>query len=189
MPAARPRSSVSGVTMAPAASSVPSIPSLSPAMAQTLASPAMATAKPSRNSVLRPPRPAGSRPIVTVVSPPDRITAGPATGKPLVRTDRAMPAVIVPSSRLSPSSASPRTSGVSPSWRAASAAAPRASRGAAINRTSHANSPGFGASLPSAKMLRSAKMLWTAGGRAIAYRATISRASASVLGSGTVGRW
>ena len=42
-----------------------------------------------------------------VVSPPESRTAGGAIGKPCVRTDRAMPAIIVPSSLDSPSSASP----------------------------------------------------------------------------------
>ena len=55
---------------------MPSRPSVSPAIAQMPAAPPSATARDSRNSVLRPPCPAGSRPSVTVVSPPDSITAG-----------------------------------------------------------------------------------------------------------------
>ena len=64
---------------------------------------AAASAKPSRNPVLRPPRPAGPWPMVTVVSPPDRRMAGALTGSPCERTERAMPAMTVPTSRLSPS--------------------------------------------------------------------------------------
>ncbi len=60
MPACRARASVSGATIAPAASSVPSIPSVSPATAQMPGVACNATAKPSRNSVLRPPRPAAT---------------------------------------------------------------------------------------------------------------------------------
>jgi hypothetical protein len=44
-------------------------------------SPAIAIAKPSKNAVLRPPRPARALPIVTVVSPPDSRTAGGLTRK------------------------------------------------------------------------------------------------------------
>ena len=68
-------------------------------------------ARPSRNSALRPPRPLPR--TVTVVSPPESSTAGgrqPA-GRG-ARTERAMPAMTRPTSRASPSIASPRISGV-----------------------------------------------------------------------------
>src|SRR5581483_12237046 len=66
------RRSVSGPIKAPAASSVPSIPSLSPAMAQMPGAPDRATASPSRNSVFRPPRPDIMAPVGSLIvkSPP-----------------------------------------------------------------------------------------------------------------------
>ena len=44
--------------------------------------PSSASARPRRNVVLRPPRPLAFEPIETVVSPPDSMTAGGATGSP-----------------------------------------------------------------------------------------------------------
>ncbi len=68
------RASVSGPAMAPAISSTPSTPSVSPAIAWTLLRPSRPTASDSRNSTLRPPRPLPFS--VTVVSPPDSSTQG-----------------------------------------------------------------------------------------------------------------
>src|SRR5438552_5351141 len=57
MPLAQARSRVSGATYAPAISSRPSTPSVSPASAWIPGFPSSAIASESRNSTLRPPRP------------------------------------------------------------------------------------------------------------------------------------
>jgi hypothetical protein len=70
-----------GRAKAPATSSSPSTPSVSPATAWTCRdAPARATARASRNSTLRPPRPLPR--TVTVVSPPESRTQGAASGWP-----------------------------------------------------------------------------------------------------------
>jgi hypothetical protein len=73
---------------------------------------------------------------VTVVSPPDSSTHGGRSGWPCCATVRAMPAITLPTSRASPSMASPRSSGVTPASRATSAAASSAICGVAIRRIS-----------------------------------------------------
>ena len=96
---------------------------------------------------MRPPLP--SPRTVTVVSPPDRRTAGAAAGRPWLATECAMPAITLPTSRASPSSASPSSTGVTPSACASLAAASRLSCGAAISRVSaraRRGSPGLGVS-------------------------------------------
>jgi len=80
-PASRMRASVSGRRKAPALSSEPSMPSVSAASVAMPSVPSSASARPNRNSVLRPPLPPSPR-TVTVVSPPERMTAGAATGSP-----------------------------------------------------------------------------------------------------------
>ena len=94
--------------IAPAASSVPSMPSVSPASAQMPLTSCKVTASDNRNSVLRPPLPALPFSMVTVVSPPDSKTAGPWRGNPLALTESEMPPSNFPASRASPSSASPK---------------------------------------------------------------------------------
>jgi len=80
-PASRILASVSGRRKAPALSSEPSMPSVSAASVAMPSVPSSASARPNRNSVLRPPLPPSPR-TVTVVSPPERMTAGAATGSP-----------------------------------------------------------------------------------------------------------
>ena len=70
---------------------------------------------------MRPPRPLPR--TVTVVSPPESSTQGPRAGSPCSAAERAIPAKTLPTSRASPSIASPSSSGVTPAARATSAAA------------------------------------------------------------------
>src|SRR5690554_6796114 len=84
MPAAQARFKVSGVMMAPAISSRPSTPSVSPASDHTSCWPSSSIARESRNSTLRPPRP--SPRTVTVVSPPESSTHGRGKGSLRVAT-------------------------------------------------------------------------------------------------------
>ena len=79
-PSCRARARLSGVTIAPATSSAPSTPSVSPAMAKIRGRPSSSTASDSRNSTFRPPLPAP--PTVTVVSPPEMRTQGEEAGWP-----------------------------------------------------------------------------------------------------------
>ncbi len=137
---------------------------------------------PSRYSVLGPPLP---RPeIVTVSSPPERITAGLFWfGSAAIL--RASAACSAPTRRASPSRLSPSTIGSRPSSRALAAAAASASLGVATRRYSaraRRGSPGFGVSSAAAS-----RCAFTAGAGSILYFARIARASAKVLGSGTVG--
>ena len=86
---------------------------------------------------------------MTVVSPPDSRTTGGGAGWPRSAAWRAMPAMTLPTSRASPSSASPRMSGVTPACRATSAAASSDSCGVAIMAVlalASRGSPGFGVS-------------------------------------------
>src|SRR3954447_19711922 len=147
MPLATARASVSGVTIAPATSSAPSIPSVSPAIAHTPGTPFSATARASRNSTLRPPRPLPR--TVTVVSPPESRTQGGGRGWPCWTTESAIPAMSLPTSAASPSSASPSSSGATLFRRATSAAASSDICGVAIMTVSapaSRGSPGFGVS-------------------------------------------
>ena len=96
---------------------------------------------------MRPPRPVPR--TVTVVSPPESSTQGAGSGWPVATTDRAMPAMTLPTSAASPSSASPRISGVTPASLATAAAASSDSCGVAIMMVStpaSRGSPGFGVS-------------------------------------------
>ena len=74
--------------------------------------PFSAIASASRNSTLRPPRPLPR--TVTVVSPPESSTQGGGSGWPCWTTESAIPAMSLPTSRASPSSASPSISGATP---------------------------------------------------------------------------
>jgi hypothetical protein len=103
-----------------------------------------------------PPLPAGPGPIDTVVSPPESRTAGPPKGRPQDRDDSAIPPMTLPTSRASPSSASPRMSGFSPRLVGASAAAASARAGAATTRTSAGGSRAFGVSSPYSSTRRAA---------------------------------
>src|SRR3954452_7336526 len=141
------RARVSGVMSAPATSSAPSTPSVSPATAKTPGRPSNSTASDSRNSTLRPPRPPPR--TVTVVSPPEISTHGGRAGCPRSAACRAIPAMTLPTSRASPSIASPRMSGVTPAVLATSAAASSDICGVAIITVSaraRRGSPGFGVS-------------------------------------------
>ncbi len=135
----------------------------------------------SRHSVLRPPLPEVVPASVTVVSPPESRTQGARSGWPCRAADSATPASARPTWRASPSSASPRTSGSRPCRRASSAIAASAIIGVATRRNS-ARSRRFTLS-PSPR----ARCAAAASGSRIAWRATTSRASAKVEGSGTVG--
>ena len=111
---------------APALSSLPSMPSVSQAMAETPSSPPRRSASASRNSAFRPPRgrdadfcglgsgapEAGF--TVTVVSPPESSTQGLRAGSPWRAALSAKPAITVATARASPSIASPRMSGMTP---------------------------------------------------------------------------
>ena len=115
-PCAAARASVSGVTMAPALSSTPSMPSVSAAehpdarlalqrdraAEQELGGSAAASAGRALPAAL----------TVTVVSPPDRITHGCANGAPRRATARASAACTLPTSRDSPSISSLRMCGL-----------------------------------------------------------------------------
>jgi hypothetical protein len=144
---------VSGVTIAPALSSTPSMPSVSAASTWTPGSACSAIAQPIRNSVARPPRP-GAAPsrdarTVTVVSPPDRMTHGLRNGSPRRATARAMAAWTRPTTCDSPSISSLRMCASSPASRATRAAASSDCCGVAIMCTSWPSkrrSPGFGVS-------------------------------------------
>ena len=180
-PAARNR--VSGATTAPAASPAPSTPSVSAASAKTPGKPSNSTARDSRNSTLRPPRPVPF--TVTVVSPPDSRTTGGGAGWPRSAAWRAMPAMTLPTSRASPSSASPRMSGAIPDRRATSAAASSESCGEAtmtVLALASRGSPGFGVS-------SAARARWSIAdrGSVMPYLSSTARASAKVEASGTVG--
>ena len=148
-------------------------------MAQIRSAPRSATARPSSVSVFRPPRPAGPLPIVTVVSPPDSSTQGAGRGWPWLRTERAMPASTMPSSRLSPSSASPRMTGVTPARDASAAAAASAMAGVAIMRTSTGPAAGGRFSSPASSAA-------AAGGSTTPYCITIARTPARDGVPGTV---
>src|SRR6478752_5303370 len=95
---------MSGATKAPALSSTPSMPSASAASAHTFCCPISAAAKPRQNSPARPPRPLGAPGargrIVTVVSPPDRITQGLAKDAPRGATARQRPVHLADLARL-----------------------------------------------------------------------------------------
>ena len=149
---------------------------------------ASAAAKPSRNSALRPPRPPPR--TVTVVSPPDSSTAGsdtmslPTRNWP-VRNCSAIAACTAATSRASPSIRSLSTIGVTPRARAVSAAAPSACCGLAISwkrAWPKTGLSGFGVSSAAA-----ARWASTASGSRISYLDRTARASAKVVGSGTVG--
>ena len=110
-----------GEMNAPALSSVPSIPSVSQAIAQIPSCPRNSCRSASVNSVLGPPRPEPC--TVTLVSPPDSITA---RQRQMCIRDRiciAFSACNLPASRDSPSRLSPSMSGVIPASLTAWAAA------------------------------------------------------------------
>src|SRR5690606_5976251 len=109
MPAAQARARVSGPIRAPAISSWPSTPSVSPA---------------GMPAAWRPARPWPR--TVAVVPPPDSSTQGGGMGWPWARSCRAMPLRALPTSRASPSMRSPSSSGATPASRATEAAASRA---------------------------------------------------------------
>ena len=143
------------------------MPSVSQAIAWMPGAPSSASASPSRNSRLRPPLPWPR--TVTVVSPPESSRQGGGKGAPNARAWSAMPAMTLPASRASPSIRSESSQAGGPP----SAASSRHSRGVAIRRNSERSSA-FGVSPrpPSG---------------AIPLAASTRRASASVVGSGTVG--
>ena len=142
---------MSGATKAPALSSTPSMPSASAASAHTFCCPISAAAKPRQNSPARPPRPLGAPGargrIVTVVSPPDRITQGLAKDAPRWATARASAPCTLPTSRDSPSISSERMWASMPAARAAVAAASSDCCGVAITCVAwprNTPSPGWG---------------------------------------------
>ncbi len=182
-PSARPRASVSGCSTAPALSSVPSIPSVSQAMAQIPGAPSSAIASDSRNSALRPPRPAPR--TVTVVSPPDNRTQGVRVAAAGERHRSASCACSAPQSCASPSMSSPSNCTSIPAARATSAARASAMAGVAISwwRTARSlASPGFGVSQSG-----SASHARTAAAGAICKRCSMACASWRVLASAAVG--
>ena len=132
---------------------------------------------------MRPPRPAPA--TRTVVSPPERRTHGAAAGWPRSATWRAIAACTPATSRDSPSTASLRINGRQPASRATAAAASSAACGVATTAKrlrARRASPGFGVSSAAA-----ARRAATAGGGTMAYFSSTPRASAKVVGSGTVG--
>ena len=131
--------------------------------AQMPGAPSSAIARPSRNVGVAAALAAGvPSPMVTVVSPPDSSTAG-ARERLAVRAHRAGDAGHDGADlAASPSSASPRISGVRPSARAAAAAARSAIIGVAIMRKSACGRlPGFGVSSSS----RASRAATAGGGR------------------------
>jgi len=112
------------------------MPSVSQAMAWMPGRACSASASPSRNSLLRPPRPWVPDGSVTVVSPPESSTQGGGTGRPCTAQLAATPASTRAASRASPSIMSPRMSGVMPRSRASRAAASREARALATMRVS-----------------------------------------------------
>jgi hypothetical protein len=172
-----------GASIAPALSSVPSMPSVSPARAWMPG--ARRGPRPAPAGIRRCGRRARRPRTVTVVSPPDSSTQGGAAAAGRGRTCSAMPAMTGATSRASPSMASPRMSGVTPAARAASAAASSASCGVAMRRVSQCakrGSPGLGVSLAGgASTPRGARRL-----DAVALRGWPARRRTCV-GSATVG--
>ena len=126
-----------------------------------------------------PPRP---RPrSVTVSSPPDKITAR----RPFTLRSRASRACVAATSRASPSIAVPSRTQSYPAARTACSTARKTSAGRAARSKevcAKTGSPGFGVSFAG-----SASACATSGGTLRSWRATMARASASVVGSGTVG--
>ena len=169
---------------APALSSLPSMPSVSQASAWTPASPSSARASASRYSQLGPPRP----PVcvsVTVVSPPETRTQGGFAGSPRWAAARARRACARATSRASPSTASPRMTGLTPALRATAVAAARASRAVAINTArllARRRSPGLGVSSAPER-----RWSTTAAGSSSPYLSITASASAKVVASATVG--
>ena len=132
---------------------------------------------------MRPPRPDPR--TVTVVSPPESRTQGGGAGWPWRRTWSAMPASTLATSRASPSSASPRIMGAMPAARALAAAASSDACGRAtmmVSAPARRGSPGLGVSSRA-----SCRCFATAAGGSMRYWRRIARASAKVVGSGTVG--
>ena len=147
-PAARARASVSGVTMAPAASSVPSMPSVSPATAQMSRRAGQRHREAEQEFGV-----AAAAPGRAVADRHGGLAAGQQHrgrrerhGRARRRSGRCRPCTM-PISRASPSSASPRISGVRPSARAASAAwRQRHHRRGDQAEFACGSSPGFGVS-------------------------------------------
>ena len=160
---------------APALSSVPSMPSVSPAIAAMCGCPSNATASASRNSALRPPRP-----------PPPNSDGGLASGQKHARWRGGVPHVPCTSARSPPSRALPRGPPPQSRRRAAQDIRPRRAPWAAAASSASwgreivtsrvpwkQSSPGFGVS-----ELGSARTASMCGAKVMRYFANTALASA-----------